>query len=191
MQSFDKETYNDNDHLQVDNLAHAEYFKQFSEVIEKRFVPNEEIVRYRTCQESPCSEEDSQANMFRKKNGQVPPVQLYAKEELYEMDEEEKYSLVTKGALSFNTSTEAARSSAVKEFLRIRKEKQGKTKALKYRKKRGELVLKFKFPKGSVLISPTSPDHDNILLPSGVNIEMFRDTSFEEFVNYDNYATDE
>lgn len=168
-------------------LAHHEYFAQFSDIVEKDFSINDEMEGYRTCQSIPCSDDDSLPRMFRKKNGQNPIIPIYSEEELEETDDLSKYKQVTKGALSFNTSPEAAVKSALNEDARIRKEKGGWKKSLKYRKQRGDKVAKFVFPKGTVLVSAISHEHYNILMPDGINIEMFRDTSFESLVNYENY----
>lgn len=171
-------------------LAHHEYFKQFRDIVEKGFSINDEMEGYRTCQSTPCSDDDSLPRMFRKKNGQDPEIPIYSDEELDGMDDFTKYKQVTKGALSFNTSPEAAVKSALNEDTKIRKEKAGRKKSLKYRKQRGDKVVKFVFPKGTVLVSATSHEHYNILLPEGFNIEMFRDTSFEGLVNYEDYDTE-
>lgn len=168
-------------------LAHYEYLQQFSDIIEKNFSINDEIEGFRTCQAKPCNDDDSLPRMFRKKNGQDPLIPKYSDEELDDMDDFTKYKQVTKAALSFNTSPEAAIKSALNEDVRIRKERGGRKKSLKYREQRGDKVLRFVFPKGTVLVSATSHEHYNILLPEGFDIEMFRDTSFESLVNYEDY----
>lgn len=123
--------------------------------------------------------------MFRKKNGNEPTIPEYSSEELEEMDENLKYSLVTKAALSFNDTPEAARDSAKYQDKRISKEKQGAKKSLVYRRNRGMKIGKFIFPEGTVIVSEIKDGHQNMLPQNFVDIEKYRDSSFEEYVNYD------
>lgn len=167
-------------------LIHPEYFCQFEEEVEARFRWNDsELVRYRTCQEFPCTEDDNLPNMFRKKNGQEPTIPKYSAEELEEMDENLKYSLVTKAALSFNDTPEAARDSAKYQDKKISKAKQGAKKSLVYRRNRGMKIGKFIFPEGTVIVSEIKDGHQNMLPQNFVDIGKYRDSSFEEYVNYD------
>lgn len=166
-------------------LQHSEYFYQFEEVIEKRFFQNEEMTLYRTCQSVPCSEDDKQARIFWMKNGQEPVVQVYSEEELEMMDDDTKYHLVTKGALSFNTSPEAAIASAKAQDEKLKHERGGKKKSATYRAKRGYNVSKFDFPAGIGLVSETKYEHLNLITYRGVDIEDYRDKDFEDTVDYD------
>lgn len=181
----------DNEQLKYHNeegpreLQHDEYFRQFNDVILHRFSLNEDITLYRTNQSFPCSEDDKQARMFRKKNGIDPVIPIYSQEELETLDEEAKYQLVTKGALSFNTSPDAAKASAKQHDKKLRKEKGGKNKSATYRKSRGTLIGKYDFPAELVLRSECKNEHVNILTYKSVDIEDYRDKSFKDTVDYE------
>ena len=189
MHPTDKEIYQEEDFYGM-RLDHQEYFEPFRDVVRKNFTINEEITLYRTCQSLPCNEDDNLARIFRKNNGQEPKYRVYSEDELTEVDEKTKYERVTKGALSFNDFPEAAIKSAKDHDANLRKERGGRRKSKTYRKSRGDKVGKFVFPAGTVLISEMKYHHCNILRPDDVNIEEYRDTSFEKTVDYEEYEAD-
>lgn len=180
------ESYSKEDiHSIISEVAHSDYFTQFEETVKENFKLNEELTLYRTCQEFPCNENDNEARIFRKKNGQNPVPVRYSDEELDGFDEKTKLDLVTKGCLSFNTTPEAAVKSAKHHDRKLKKEKQSDKKRRMYRKDRGILVGRFIFPKGTVLVTEVHHEHLNVIKYRVADIENFRDTSFRMEINYD------
>lgn len=190
MSTRDDEIDDELPEYEMPELMHQEYFCQFENTIRKFFKPNEAITLYRTCKSLPCSANDKLARMFRPKDGQDPITPIFTTEELAAMTEAEQYKQVTKAALSFNTSAEAAIASAKKEDRKRLGERNGKKKSEKYRADRGCYVGKFDFPQGKVLISEIIGEHGNILVLRIVDIEDYRDKSFEITIDYDDNEDD-
>lgn len=180
------ESYSEEDfHSIISEVAHSDYFIQFEETVKENFKLNEELTLYRTCQEFPCNENDNEARIFRNESGKDANTITYSEDGSDKYEEKTKLDLVTKGCLSFNTSPEAAVKSAKHHDRKLKKERQSDKKRKKYRKNRGNLVGKFIFPKGTVLVTDVHHDHLNVIKYRVEDIERFRDPSFRMEINYD------
>ncbi len=169
------------DNSEERELYHSDYFDQFRDIIKAKFQSNKAITLYRTCQTLPCSDEDKEGRRFRKINSPNPPKFKYDPQELEAMDDEQKYKEVTDAALSFNDSEEAAIRSAKVEDAKRKTKRQKEN----FRKGRGSKIGKFIFPPDTVLMSEMKNNHCNILTYKDVDIEKFRDNSYEGEVGYD------